>query len=148
MISRSIRVVLVAASSLLLAAKSDGCNADKSIGGNDPEVTPVACGEASCDPGLVCCDEACGACAPDAAECPENPCEVAVPCGTTTCGEGEACCSDTCCIDAAAVCSPESCVAETCGEATCEAGTQFCCMAEGCTRCLANGTTCSSQSCE
>ncbi|NUO53814.1 MAG: hypothetical protein HOV80_33635 [Polyangiaceae bacterium] len=145
------RIALVASTSFfLMAAKSDGCNADKSIGGNnaesEPESGPVVCGDSACDPGLVCCDATCGACAAEG-ECPQTPCEMPPTCGATTCGDGSQCCQDTCCIDAAAECGAESCVPAMCGEATCEAGTQFCCDVEGCTKCLANGATCSPQAC-
>lgn len=149
----AVRMALVASTSLfLVAAKSDGCNADKSIGGNNaeteaqPNPEPVACGDAVCDPGHVCCGADCGACAAEG-ECSQAPCEMPPTCGATTCGEGTTCCNDSCCIAATAECGAESCVPAVCGEATCEAGTQFCCMAEGCTTCLAIGATCSSQSC-
>ncbi len=145
-------VWLLAAAPALLGA-DDGCNADKSLGGNDPAPGQgVACGGTTCDAGQVCCDATCGVCAATQDACPGDISCPDAMCGSTTCGDGTACCNDTCCLPVGETCAVGACQggtggAVTCGEATCDGATEVCCMADGCTKCIPSGEVCNGQQC-
>ena len=46
--STATRLAAMLLAGLTMAAADDGCNADKSLGGNDPSDEPVACGAVTC----------------------------------------------------------------------------------------------------
>jgi hypothetical protein len=76
-----------------------------------------ACGNNTCNVGLVCCNHSCGTCAPPGASCDQSECEnaatfpAAIPCGLNSCSQGQVCCNQSCglCAAPGEACSQEIC---------------------------------------
>lgn len=124
-----------------------------------PPPGPVSCGSNWCAPGLVCCNAACGLCAPPGVVCSQRMCGVAtapvsVLCGMATCNVGYVCCNASCgtCVLPGRTCDLRSCgrdmqfpTVETCGFSTCNSG--FECCNPSCGTCVRPGESCSHDPC-